>query len=198
MERDTPGNPLPTQPRPRPVITSETTRVPSRPISPPTLSTRRHPGPPLVPTVISPLSRAAAAAALHRGGVPNADCEPRKLFIIGRTAPISPSPACLPRPSRPHHPTPNPKPNPPSGYPPLLRSARPPPPPPPPPPQGSNPRASPSPPPAAFLPEVPARPPSSAYLFRRVIASAARSFCRGRPSGARQIRAPHADPRHRR
>jgi hypothetical protein len=131
---------------------------------------RAHTGPPLVPhrhLHHPPLSR---ASALHRGGVPDADCGPRN-FIIGPTPVARPSPPPLGISASARR----------LPLPPLLRPAAA---------RIQTPYVAFS---AAFLPEVPARP------TRPAIYSAGSSpapLPLSRPSGARQIRAPHADLRH--
>jgi hypothetical protein len=127
---------------------------------------RAHTGPPLVPhrhLHHPPLSR---ASALHRGGVPDADCGPRN-FIIGPTPVARPSPPPLGISASARRLPP----------PPLLRPAAVPP-------QGSNPRTSPSPPPFfpryRFAPRVP--------LFIPPARRQRRSLCRGRVELVRSAR----------
>lgn len=185
MERVEGGNP---RPRPRHHITDRQKPRASRPISP-TLSSRRHPGPPLVPTVISSPSVTCRCAALRRGGVSNADAGREIIYhrphtphlsaiLLARPVPLSTPPLGISASA---------------SAPPgaslrlLLCSLRP---------AAARiqpPRVAFSAPPP-FFPEVPARP----LLFIPPALRQRRSLPLSRPSGARQIRARHSDPRHRR
>lgn len=185
MERDKGGNPLPTlASRPRHHVTAPIVRSP--PPYPPGGIGALHLSPPLSPSSSLPLCHVPLLRLRSTAAEPPMPMRAAPNYIIGRTRhtphlsalALFSSSRLASRPSSPRDIRLRPAP-------PLLRLLRrrkdP-----------TNPRASPSPPP--FLPEVPALPLPA--LFIPPACRQRRSLCRRRPSGARQIRAPHADLRH--
>lgn len=159
---------------PGPVITDTKPRASDLP----TLSTRRHRGPPLAPTVISIALlpyHVPLPTALHRGGVPDADAGQRNYYYRPHTPHPSAPALLLARQS--HLPAPAPRSlrlRPAASLRLLLCSA--------PPPQGSNTRASPS--PLSFLPRYQLAP----ALFIPPARRQRRSLCRGRVELVRSAR----------